>query len=455
MMSSSLTLFIALMVLACLVSIPLLVFSLECLLSMFSDRDGEASDSVDRSDDVEIPDPSLVVMIPAHDEETEIGETVRSISSQLRPGDRIVVVADNCTDNTAAYARRAGAEVFVRSDTSRRGKSFAQRYGLKRLIAEGRPELLLLYDSDVTLEPATIERLRRKAVTTERPIQGRYLILPPADSTPRDQISALAVLFRNHVRPLGLRRLGGPCLLFGQGIALRGHLLDPDLFDTDQLAEDFHIGIRLIERGWGPLYYEHSRANSFLPRPQLVARNQRMRWEHGNLNLLLRDAPRLLYRGLRQRRWSLIGAALDLLVPPLTLMVVLSVLALAFFGLIVLVGGPIWPFGVVAGVEAFTLVAFLLAWWRHGRQIVPAGTLLQIPLYMLWKVPIYARYLTNRQPTWDRTPRDVPIQQSDRPDGPTSRASCSKGCSDLDDSDISPSAAHFSTPAHARHDAPS
>src|SRR5437588_6109247 len=58
----------------------------------------------------------LAVIVPAHNESNGIVPTIEDIKPQLRPGDRLIVVADNCTDDTAAVASSAGAEVISRND---------------------------------------------------------------------------------------------------------------------------------------------------------------------------------------------------------------------------------------------------------------------------------------------------------------------------------------------------
>src|SRR5258705_10550409 len=63
--------------------------------------------------------PHLAILVPAHDEAPGIGKTVSSVLSQLLDGDRLVVVADNCSDDTAQIAAAAGAEVWERRDASR------------------------------------------------------------------------------------------------------------------------------------------------------------------------------------------------------------------------------------------------------------------------------------------------------------------------------------------------
>ncbi|NJM74800.1 MAG: glycosyltransferase [Acaryochloridaceae cyanobacterium RU_4_10] len=64
----------------------------------------------------------LAVLIPAHNEETEIAETIQSILPQMKEGDRLIAIADNCSDRTAAVARDAGATVLERTDRVLRGE---------------------------------------------------------------------------------------------------------------------------------------------------------------------------------------------------------------------------------------------------------------------------------------------------------------------------------------------
>jgi len=97
----------------------------------------------------------LAVLIPAHDEEGGIEATVRALRSELAPGDRILVVADNCSDRTAAVAAAAGAEVVERRDAERRGKGHA----LNRAVAAADCDVLVLSDANNFYSPDSIRRL--------------------------------------------------------------------------------------------------------------------------------------------------------------------------------------------------------------------------------------------------------------------------------------------------------
>ena len=79
------------------------------------------------------PRQRVAVLLPAHNESTGILPTLADIMVQIRAGDRLLVVADNCTDDTAAVAAAAGAEVVDRNEPERKGKGYALAWGLRHL----------------------------------------------------------------------------------------------------------------------------------------------------------------------------------------------------------------------------------------------------------------------------------------------------------------------------------
>src|SRR5262249_14964254 len=98
--------------------------------------------------------PRLAVLVPAHNESRGLLPTLSDIRSQLLPHDRLLVVADNCTDDTADVARAEGAEVIERHDLSRLGKGYALDYGLRHLSFDP-PEIVIAIDADCRVEPGT------------------------------------------------------------------------------------------------------------------------------------------------------------------------------------------------------------------------------------------------------------------------------------------------------------
>ena len=380
---------------AAILAIPALIFFVECLASLFL----PAGKRVARPSGI-----SVVVMVPAHDEEGGIEATIAGVQSQLQPGDRVLVVADNCGDDTAALARAAGAEVIERSDAERRGKGYALAFGVDHLDRNP-PDVVIVVDADCHLTLGSIDALVHCAVKTQRPVQADYVLLPTERSA-ISMISALAFVVRNRVRPRGLRRLGQPCHLDGTGMAFPWSVLRAAPNVGANIVEDLVMGVKLALLGHEPTLCLGAGVRSELPSERGVAMQQRRRWEHGHLHTLLQNAPRLIREGIVRRRPGLIAMGVDLIVPPLALLVGLLVLVLGAAGVLVLVGGPTFPAWIAGIALGLVGLGVTVGWARYGRDAVPFRYLLLVPVYVVWKIPLYVSFLFGRRERqWRRTER--------------------------------------------------
>jgi cellulose synthase/poly-beta-1,6-N-acetylglucosamine synthase-like glycosyltransferase len=367
--------------------------------------------------------PSVAVLVPAHNEEAQIAETVRLLLTQLPERGRLIVVADNCADDTAAVAARAGATVIERTDSEHVGKGFAISFGLDHLAPEP-PEVVILVDADCRVSESGLAALAAAAALANRPIQAEYLLAAPSGAGAMVVVSALATLLRNRVRPRGLRRLGLPCHLTGSGMAFPWRVLREAPAMGANLVEDLVLGIELALRGTPAQSCAEVRISSDLPRGEAANLGQRRRWEHGQLHTLASYAPRLIGKGIAGRRLDLLGLGLDLAVPPLALLVMMQVAML-------LVSGSARWIGV-ASFEAFGLAllavaclsgAVAAAWIGFGRQVLPLCQVLFVPLYLLWKVPLYLGLARGKkQAVWERTARDGEAPSSIDAERPSSGA---------------------------------
>ncbi|HXM34723.1 MAG TPA: glycosyltransferase, partial [Pyrinomonadaceae bacterium] len=119
-----------LVICAVFVAVPVAIFFIEVTAAIASSRRGS---SVGMSRD---PNHNVAVLVPAHNESAGLLPTITDIKRQLFAGDRLLVVADNCTDDTAAIAAARGAEVIERNDPSRRGKGYALDFGVRHLCQD-------------------------------------------------------------------------------------------------------------------------------------------------------------------------------------------------------------------------------------------------------------------------------------------------------------------------------
>jgi cellulose synthase/poly-beta-1,6-N-acetylglucosamine synthase-like glycosyltransferase len=347
--------------------------------------------------------PRIAVLIPAHDEAAGVGNTVARLRSELGDGGRILVVADNCKDATAHVAAEAGADVIKRCDPVRRGKGFALSFGREHLALDP-PEVVVVLDADSAFIPGSLGALA-SAAADGAPAQAVNLLYPDRGAPPLIQISSFALLVKNLIRARATTRLGGAALLTGTGMAFDWKTFAKAPLATGDIVEDLGLGLSFLRVGIRPRLVEQAQVRS-APAGLSDAQGQRRRWEHGFLATALRQSPRLLLRGLTTGSRPLLVFGAHLLVPPLALLFLLSGLALLITSALAFAGASSVPaFGLIAGLGVASCVT-VLAWVLVGRAWLAPGALLRAPLYVLWKVPLYARFIFARETHWVRTRRE-------------------------------------------------
>ncbi|MEA5507021.1 glycosyltransferase family 2 protein [Halotia wernerae UHCC 0503] len=374
-----------------------LVLFVECIAALFA-----VPSQVSQND---WQNTKVTVLVPAHNEEVVIRSTLLDIKSQLQKQHHLVVIADNCSDATAEIARAVGATVIERHDPLLTGKGYALDYGL-RFIESEPPDVVVFIDADCKVEPGAIEQLTQYAIATKRPVQATYLMSKPSNSSPKASVSAFAFKVKNLVRPLGLAQMKIPCLLTGTGMAFPWSVISTVDLANGYIVEDMKLGLDLTIAGHTPVFCPQANVTALLPQQAQATKSQRTRWEHGHLKSLLTYVPVLLKSSVEQKRLDLLISALDMCVPPLSLLVLIWLLLTAVslvFGVLT----ALWmPVAFLATAGLFLLIAILGAWVKFGRTDLPLQELLTVPFYVIWKIPIYLKFLVQPQNKWIRTERD-------------------------------------------------
>ena len=362
----------------------------------------------------------FAVLVPAHDESRVIGATVAALVGQRYPTDRfsVNVVADNCSDDTAVLARSNGARVLERHDPDDPGKGPALNW-LADAIGLENVDAVVVVDADTRADPFMLAALDREFAAGAQVVQGEYGVLEPESS------SAVALRFaalacRHHLRPLGRTRLGASCGLYGNGMAFRAELMERRAW-SNHLVEDAEFQLDLLLEGVAVTYCPDARLVAEMPSSFEGAVSQHQRWELGRAQLLRRFAPDLVRatvtrRGRDGRRVALprrayADALLDLVVPPLSLLVTLQIASIAVSG----VRCAVVPhrrsrrLPVTATLSLVVTVAHVLV----ALRLVDAPrsvwrSLSGAPRLMMWKLGLLAGIA--RRPdsvAWQRTERNA------------------------------------------------
>ena len=347
---------------------------------------------------------SAIIAIPAHNEEAVIARTIGAILAQTSGAYPLLVVAHNCTDRTADLARAAGARVVVRHEPEHRGKGFALAAARADLLSDP-PDVVIVLDADCRIDRASLDALIQAATTSGRACQAVNLLSPDLRSSPLVQISTFAFMIKNLVRQRGLQRLADRAHLTGTGMALPWPMFANANLGGSNIVEDLALGLELGDTGSRPTLV----SNATVWSPPASASGtlvQRERWEGGFLVTALRLAPRMIGQSIRRRDLRGLFAGLDLSIPPLALLIALDGAALVLAALAALAGAAAWPAVILLGAGIVAAISIAMAWFVEGRKFASVSTILRLPFYVLWKLPMYVGLARRGAPKeWLRTGR--------------------------------------------------
>lgn len=348
------------------------------------------------------------LVIPAHDEEGGIAATVASALAVDYPPElrRVTVVADNCTDATAARARDAGARVLVRQDAARRGKGFALALAFDTILAEGSADAVVVVDADTLVAPALLRAFQARLDAGAAAVQGRYAVRNP-DASWRTRLMTVAFALFHDVRSLGRERLGLSAGLRGNGMCFSAALLRQVPHGAFSIVEDVEYGIALGRAGHRVHYADEAVVRGEMVTGESASRSQRRRWEGGRFRLAREHAAGLLRDALRRRDAVLADLAFDLLVPPLSYLGGAAAAGLAAaLALGWATGGPAlapWPWGAAVALVAAYVTR---GWWLSGTGLAGALSLARAPLYLAWKLRLALSRPAHARDAWVRTQRE-------------------------------------------------
>ena len=350
--------------------------------------------------------PSIAVLIPAHNEEKLIGDTLRAVFGSVYPQEKfqVFVIADNCSDGTCAAAESCGATVAQRSDLLNRGKGYALDWfirGWKESLQKF--NVIAVVDADTIVDPYFLAEVGRAIGVRGGDVVQGYYGVANLESGWRASLAEVAFAVSHHLRPLGRNRLGASAGLKGNGMAFRSEVLLERGWPAHSIVEDLEFGLLLLREGIRIEYLPEARVFAEMVTDPGASDRQRVRWEGGRFQILRQEALRLLVESVRRRDLRLVESLIDLICPPLGL----------YSGFLIVVagigvGGRI---GVLWGAASFCLAVVclhvLLAMWHRGVTAAVWRSLLVVPFFLLRKIPVYLQLsVKGAGSTWVRTLRN-------------------------------------------------
>jgi 1,2-diacylglycerol 3-beta-glucosyltransferase len=351
------------------------------------------------------PSVRFAIVVPAHNEQEGISATVENLLAVEYPKElfSVVVVADNCSDETAVRAEKAGARVFVRHDKELRGKGYALALAFERLVPE--VDAIVVVDADTVVSPNLLAAFCARIQSGAKAVQADYAVRNP-NAAWRTRLMAIAFGSFHVLRSLARERLELSAGLRGNGMCFTTSLLEEVPHDAYSIVEDVEYGIKLGEAGHRVYYAAEAHVYGEMVTSTTASSSQRRRWEGGRAALAGSRGLPLIAQAIARKSAVLLDLAFDILVPPLSTLVVWNVAGLTYAIVVRYVFGKdvslaIW-FANLGVIGVYVLRGWSLS-GTGARGLVDLGA---APFYVVWKMWLKVRQ--RAQPsTWVRTARET------------------------------------------------
>jgi 1,2-diacylglycerol 3-beta-glucosyltransferase len=352
------------------------------------------------------PSIRFAIAIPAHDEASVIAATVDRLRTLDYPADlfAIHVVADHCSDDTAALARQAGAIVHERNQGPRLGKGAALAWLFERIL-DDECDAVVIFDSDTQVAADFLHLMAARLTQGAQVIQGQHIIRNPGSGW----FPALAwamFLIDNRFQNLGRSNLGWSAKNMGDSICFRADILRR-LGWGDGLTEDYQLRQRLLLAGIRICYEPFAKGYGEAPSTWAQARAQRARWLRGTRLASRQFGYQLLVEGIRRRDLALLDGALQGYLPSFSTLTVFSIMALLVQIPLGWLENPALPAELIYAWTGICVALFVYPLFGLALERAPAKAYVVIltgPLFIVWRtyLAIKSRYF-RRQDVWVRT----------------------------------------------------
>ena len=352
------------------------------------------------------------VLICARNEQTVISDLIHSIKHQTYPSGmvHVFVLADNCTDDTARAAERAGAIVYTRHNLAQVGKGFALQ-ALMAHIREDYPDVFdgyFVFDADNILAKNYIEEMNKTFS------QGHDIVTSYRNSKNygSNWVSAgYALWFLRESRYLNHARflLGTSCAVSGTGFLFSREVAhEIGDWPFHMLTEDIEFSINQITNGRRIAFCPDAELFDEQPVSFRQSWTQRMRWSRGYLQVF-RGYGRRLLAGLFRGSFSCFDMTMTIMPAfVLSALSVVSNLILGIYGAwvgddLMIAVKSIAQTLVNAYLMLFAIGAITtLTEWRHIRTSTAKKLLylFTFPLFMATYIPIAIVSLFDRKVGW-------------------------------------------------------
>ena len=362
----------------------------------------------------------FMAIIPAHNEEAVVENLIMSLQKQDYPRDSydIYVIADNCTDDTAKIAKKAGAIVYERFDSMHKTKGAALNWFLAQKIEEDAPyDAFCIFDADNIVDVNFLKNMNKKLCQGETVVQGYRDIKNPTDSW----VTAGYAIFywtMNRFYHLARYNIGLSPLINGTGFIVRFDQVKPEGWNTKTLTEDIEFSLKQIIRGRKLGWARDAIVYDEQPVGFKQSWSQRSRWTVGHIQCM-GEYTKKLALAVKEHKTVMNFDGLLYIVGSIPMFIITILLLLVNAGLYLgkgLTGTELlWNYAryIVPTFFLPILTAILIMKIEHKEVKPMAKGLLCYPLFLGSWLAINFKCLFKRNTKWEKIEHVRNIQIND------------------------------------------
>ncbi len=350
---------------------------------------------------------SFAVIIPAHNEELLIGRLIESASNIDYPAEytELIIVADNCIDQTADIAIERGIKCLIRKDESNRGKPYALDWALRQ-IAKDEYDAYVIIDADTTIDSAFLKAMNAKLNKGAEAIQGYFDIMNPRDSW-LTRLAVLPGILKFKMRYAVKEKLKLSCPLMGNGMCFSRNIIEKYGWNAYSITENWEYFVKLLLNGHRVNYEHNAIIYSHAVTALSHGETQRKRWLKGQLGVLFDYYKDIIKRVVMNKSIVALDALIELLLPSYSMLLIWTIGT--FFILVFLSWIDvryIWLRNTSAVLVLAQVIYCLYAFALSKPSVKTWISLAYIPLFLFWKLVVTIKGVFElKDKTWVKTDR--------------------------------------------------
>jgi len=347
------------------------------------------------------------IIVPAHNEAKIINRLIDSLDLLQYPKNKyeVLIIADNCTDDTAQIAIDRGINCLIRNDLTRIGKPYALNWALKQLRI-GDFDAFTIIDADTAIHPDYLSHMDLKLLKGDHAIQGYFDIMNPGD-TWFTHLMVIPGVLKFHTRYFIKDKIGLSCPLMGNGMTFSRSVIEGFGWNAFSITENWEYYVQLLLKGYNVGFSSDAKIFSHAVSKLSHGETQRKRWIRGRLGVFKNYLVPILFEAKKNRSLILYDALFEL--ASLSYSMLFSFTILTFIIAFILHNYIIIPAAIYFWCTAVLLLQLIFFFSGLFISKSPLKVWLKLPylpVFLLWKVYISVKSLFNfKKLTWEKTDR--------------------------------------------------